>query len=293
MHQDGAVILLDKNVKVEHPIELVFIHHDDDKSMQHVRNLVIASENSQATLIEHHYALDESEYLKTIITEIDSGANSQLNYYKLQCENKNAHQLSQLDVHQHQDSHFNYMSLDIGGKLIRHDINIKLLSSNATCQLNGLYIAKSKQHIDNHTCIEHQSPYSTSMENFKGILDDKARAVFNGRVIVQEGAIKTNAQQNNANLLLSNDAEIDTKPQLEIFNDDVQCAHGATVGQLDEQALFYLCARGIDQQQAKTLLTFGFAKALINAISDSRIRHKFTELALSKLDAEQLIQESF
>ena len=183
------------------------------------------------------------------------------------------------------------MGLDIGGKLVRNDINTKSLSSNAYCQLNGLYITNHKQHVDNHTLIEHLSPHSTSSEFFKGIVDDKSRAVFNGSVIVHEGAIKTDAQQTNANLLLSSDAEIDTKPQLEIYNDDVKCAHGATIGQLDEDALFYLRSRGINEKDAKALLTFGFAKSLINTIPEATIKHKLTQLVLQKLDATQSIKE--
>jgi len=291
MHQDGIVIVLDKNTKTKHPIELLFLHHKDNNSMQHLRNLIIADQGAEATIIEQHHALDDTEYLKTMVTEIDSNPNSHLNYYKVQYESKRATGLSQLDIHQHQDSTFKYTSLDLGGKLIRNDINVKLLSKNAYCQLDGLYIAKNKQHIDNHTLIEHQSPYSQSQENFKGIIDDKARAVFNGRVIVHEGAIKTDASQNNANLLLTNEAEVDTKPQLEIFNDDVKCAHGATVGQLDENALFYLYSRGISPKEAKTLLTFGFAKTIIDSIQDARIKHRLTQLVLDKLDGQSPILE--
>lgn len=291
LHQDGIVISIGKNVEVKNPIELLFLHHKDDNSMQHVRNLIIGDENSRATIIEHHYALDDLEYLKTIVTEIDCCANSHVHYFKIQKESEKATQLSQIDVHQHRDACFKYMGLDLGGKLVRHDINVKLLSSNAYCQLNGIYLAKDKQHIDNHTLIEHQSPHSNSVETFRGIIDDKARAVFNGRVIVHEGAIKTDAQQNNANLLLSNDAEIDTKPQLEIYNDDVKCSHGTTVGQLDDDALFYLRARGISEKDAKALLTFGFAKSLIDTIVEPRIRHRLTQLVLEKLDADKSIKE--
>lgn len=291
LHQDGMVISIGKNVDVKNPIELLFLHHQDDQSMQHVRNLIIADENSRASIIEHHYALNDIEYLKTIVTEIDCCANSHLHYYKIQKEADKATQLSQIDVHQHRDSCFKYMGLDVGGKLIRNDINVKLLSSNASCYLNGLYIAKNKQHIDNHTLIEHQSPHSMSNENFKGIIDNKARAVFNGSVIVHEGAIKTDAKQSNANLLLSNDAEIDTKPQLEIYNDDVKCAHGATVGQLDDDALFYLRSRGVSDKDAKALLTFGFAKSLVDTIPEAPIRHRLIQLVLDKLDANQSIKE--
>ena len=291
LHQDGMVISIGKNVDVKNPIELLFLHHQDDQSMQHVRNLIIADENSRARIIEHHYALNDIEYLKTIVTEVDCCANSHLHYYKIQKEADKATQLSQIDVHQHRDSCFKYTGLDIGGKLVRNDINVKLLSSNAHCQLNGLYIAKNKQHIDNHTLIEHQSPHSMSDENFKGIIDNKARAVFNGSVIVHEGAVKTDAKQSNANLLLSDDAEIDTKPQLEIYNDDVKCAHGATIGQLDDDALFYLRSRGVSEQDAKALLTFGFAKSLIDTIPEAPIRHRLIQLVLEKLDANQSIKE--
>jgi len=291
LHQDGMVIAIGKDIQLEHPVELLFLHHKEDNSMQHVRNLIIADEHSHATIIEHHYALDDIEYLKTVVTEIDCCANSHVHFYKIQNESTKATQLSQIDVHQHRDSCFKYMGLDIGGKLVRNDINTKSLSSNAYCQLNGLYITNHKQHVDNHTLIEHLSPHSTSSEFFKGIVDDKSRAVFNGSVIVHEGAIKTDAQQTNANLLLSSDAEIDTKPQLEIYNDDVKCAHGATIGQLDEDALFYLRSRGINEKDAKALLTFGFAKSLINTIPEATIKHKLTQLVLQKLDATQSIKE--
>lgn len=284
-YQDGYFMIIHKNAMIENPIELLFLHHKEASSMAHIKNKIILEESASATIVEHHVALDDTSYFKTYMTEAELSKNSHLHYYRLQAENENALHVSQLTVAQTRDSQFDYLSVDVGGKLVRQDVDVNLVAKNSSCNLQGIYIAHQKQHIDNHTLIAHQSPYTTSRENFKGIIDDKARAVFNGCVIVHEGAFKSDAEQQNANLLLSNEAEIDTKPQLEILNDDVKCSHGATVGQLDENAIFYLCSRGLSLLEAKQLLTFGFARSLLSSIHHTSVQQKLTHTVLAKLGA--------
>lgn len=290
LYQEGFFIRVKKNVQIQQPIELIFIHTAENSTMQHIKHFIRVEEGSEATIIEQHYALNDSDYLKTMMTDIRLSQNSKLHYYKHQLENQQAFHFNQMTVEQAKDSAFCFMSTDFGGKLVRNDVTVRLLSTNAQCELNGLYIAKQKQHIDNHTIIHHEAPCSTSAEVFKGIIDDKARAVFNGCVVVHEGAYQTEAKQHNANLLLSNDAEIDTKPQLEIYHDDVKCAHGATVGQLDDDAIFYLRSRGISEADAKQLLTFGFAESLIAFIHNEPLREKIQNAVLDKLNKRSMLE---
>jgi Fe-S cluster assembly protein SufD len=196
-----------------------------------------------------------------------------------------------LQVHQDRDSRFASHSISFGGQLARNDINIVLDAEGAGCTLNGLFMVGGRQHVDFHTRVDHAKPNGSSEEVYKGILDGRARGVFNGRVKVHPGAQKTDAQQSNKNLLLSRDAEIDTKPELEIYADDVKCAHGATVGQLDEHALFYLRSRGIGESQARGLLTYGFAREILDRMHLTSLRDKLTEKLLQRMPNAEQIRE--
>ena len=262
--QDGAYIYLPANTQIEAPIELVFIA-THEQSFIPIRNIIIAEENSQAVIIEKYITLNETPntYFTNTVTECFLSQQSQLEHYKLIEESEKSTHIGMLCVSQQEKSQFSAYSIALGGGLVRSDTHVKLAQAHAQCHLKGLYNAQGKQHIDQQTIIDHISPFTMSKEFYKGIISDHARAVFNGKVIVRPQAIKSKAEQLNKNLLLSRHAEVNSKPQLEIFVDDIQCTHGASIGQLDETALFYLRARGISEKEARALLIKAFVHDII------------------------------
>jgi Fe-S cluster assembly protein SufD len=267
LFQDGAYIHLAANTVVAKPIELIFIATAQTESYcTALRNLIVAEKNSRAQIIETYVSLDTNNHFTNAITELVISEDAAIQHYKLLQENTQAFHISALQVEQAARSHFTSHSFALGGALVRSDIHTHLAAEHAECILNGLYVLNDQQHIDHHTLIDHAQPKGTSREYYKGVIGDRARAVFNGKVRVRADAQKTDAQQSNKNLLLSDTAEIDTKPQLEIYADDVQCAHGATVGQLDDNALFYLRARGIDTSNARAMLIHAFARDMLDRI---------------------------
>jgi len=229
-------------------------------------------------VIETFVGLDIA-YLSAAVTEVFVGVNADVTLYKMQCESNKAYHFGGIYVKQAKHARFIHHNFAFGGLLARCDIHTDLdLASE--CELNGLYLGVNRQHIDNHTRINHLKPHGISRELYKGVLDDRARGVFQGRVIVAEDAQKTDSQMNNRNLLLSNDAEADTKPQLEIYADDVKCAHGVTVGQLDEKSIFYLQSRCIDQETARNMLTFAFANEMVDKIKIKSVHDQALEQVL-------------
>lgn len=264
---DGAFIFLPKGTILEKPIELCFVTTDQTTpNFIPLRNLIITEENTQAIIIENYTGTNQNPSFTNAVTELFINQRAHLEHYKLLQETESTFHISTLAAKQQSKSCFTSNSFAAGGALVRSDSQVLLADEYAECTLNGLYLAKKRQHIDHHTIINHAKPHCTSQEFYKGIIADHGRAVFNGKVVVAEGAFKTNAQQSNKNLLLSANAEIDTKPELEIYADDVQCAHGATVGQIDETALFYLQSRGIDKATARTILIYAFAREIIERI---------------------------
>ena len=217
--------------------------------------------------------------------------NAILKHYKIQQESLNAYHIGNLNVMQGKNSKLESHSISLGGALVRNDIHGQLAAEGAEIIMNGLYMTGDKQHVDNHTRVDHLKPRTLSTENYRGVLNGKSRAVFNGKVIVHKDAQKIEAHQNNANLLLSDDAEIDTKPELEIYADDVKCTHGATVGQLDQNMLFYLRSRAIDEETARSLLTYAFADELISNINFAPIRNRLERLVIGQLPDAALIRE--
>lgn len=262
--QDGAYLYLPANITLASPIELIFIN-SDEQSFIPVRNLIIAEENSRAVIIEKYISLKEnaSTYFCNTVTECFLSAQSHIEHYKLIEESEKSTHIGNLSATQQANSQFFAYSIALKGGLVRSDTQVKLCQTQAQCHLKGLYQATGKQHIAHHTVIDHRSPDTHSKEFYKGIVGDKASAVFNGKVIVRPQAIKSKAEQLNKNLLLSRDAEVNTKPQLEIFVDDIQCTHGASIGQLDENALFYLRARGVNASEARQLLIKAFIQDII------------------------------
>jgi Fe-S cluster assembly protein SufD len=256
--QTGVLIYLPKGVRIEEPIVLA---HWQDKANQavHSRHLIIAEEGSQATIIETFHGREVCNYLTNTVTEVQMGKKARIVHYKVQCESRSAFHIGHLSVQQESESQFDSHSLSLGGRLVRSDLTFNLQEARAQCLMNGIYIPSDQQHIDHHTTVRHLVPDCSSTQDYKGILTGQSRAVFNGKVIVAKNAQHTRAAQQNKNLVLSPLAEIDTKPQLEIFADDVLCSHGATVGQLDEDALFYMATRGIDKKDATRYLIHAFA----------------------------------
>ncbi len=270
MMQCGVFIYLPKDVVLDLPI---LISHWQDKNQQanFVRHLIVAEENSVATVIEDYQGETAVDYFTSVITEVHLAAHASVTHYKVQRESKQATHIAHLAVNQSTKSEFNNHSFSFGGKLVRCDITFNLQERKAHCSMNGVYAPADGQHVDHHTVVKHLVADCTSAQDYKGILTGRARAVFNGKVIVAKDAQHTDAKQQNKNLLLSLDAEIDTKPQLEIFADDVVCTHGATVGQLDEDALFYLATRGIEHAEASQYLIQAFAAENLRVITDKTL----------------------
>jgi Fe-S cluster assembly protein SufD len=257
--ESGLFIFIPKGVCIEEPIAITHIQDEANQAI-YLRHLIIAEAQSQATIIEEYCGEDECNYLTNTVTEAFLGEGAELTHYKIQRESNAAFHLGHLAVKQSAHSQFASHSLNLGGKLVRSDISMYLQEEHAHCLMNGIYAPTEGQHVDHHTTVHHLVPNCTSDQDYKGILKGHSRAVFNGKVIVAKDAQHTDAKQQNKNLLLSANAEIDTKPQLEIFADDVVCSHGATVGQLDEEALFYLATRGIGRLEASQYLIHAFAQ---------------------------------
>jgi len=253
----------------------------------HPRILVRAGDNSRATLVERYIALDDAVYFTNAVAEIQLGNNAALDYYRVQEECAKAFHIGGVHVHQGRDSRFFAHGVSLGNALLRNDIDVRLAAGGAHCELIGIYLAAGRQHVDIHTRIDHLQPHGTSNEFYKGIIDGRGRSVFNGKVIVHPDAQKTDARQVNNNLLLSADAEVDTKPQLEIYADDVQCSHGATVGQLDADALFFLRSRGVDEAAARHLLTHAFAAEIIERVEVPALRAYLDRAIMTRLPSNE------
>jgi Fe-S cluster assembly protein SufD len=280
--RDGACVLIPKGAVIEKPIHLVYISTArGEPVVSHPRNLIMAFPNSQATIIESYIGLDETVYFTNAVTEIILDENAFIDHYKLQQESTQAFHIATQQVRMERTSNFSSHSIALGGGLVRNDVNAVLAAEGSECTLNGLYLAGGRQLIDNHTRIDHAKPHCASHELYKGILDGKARGVFNGKIYVHQDAQKTDAKQTNKTLLLSEDAMINTKPQLEIFADDVKCTHGATVGQLAGDAIFYLRARGIGLAEARKILTFAFANDIVSRIKIASIREQLEAALVS------------
>jgi Fe-S cluster assembly protein SufD len=280
--RDGAFLYLPKGKVVEEPVHLVFVAAAPaGPVVAHPRTLIVAGTSSQVRVVESYVGPGEDVSFTNAVTEVVVGENATVEHVKLQRESWQAFHVHTLQVQQARASTFANHALTLGGGLVRNDINAVLGAEGCHCTLNGLYLAGGRQHIDNHTVIDHALPHCESHELYKGILDGQAHGVFNGKIYVRQDAQKTDAKQTNQTLLLSPDATINTKPQLEIFADDVKCTHGATVGQLDAEALFYLRARGIGLEAARRLLTFAFANDVIGRVPVEALRAQLEHALLA------------
>jgi Fe-S cluster assembly protein SufD len=281
---DGAFIHLPGGCVVEDPIHVLFVTRSvNGPIVSHPRNLIVAGANSQAKIVESYGGIDGQVYFTNAVTQVVAGENAVIDHYKLQRESREAFHVATLEFRQERSANVSNHSLSLGGGLVRNDINSRFEGEGGECTLNGLYVVRGNQHVDHHTVIDHAEPHCSSRELYKGILDDSARAVFNGRVIVRPDAQKTDSKQTNKNLLLSDDALVNTNPQLEINADDVKCAHGATIGQLDAEALFYLRSRGIDEPTARSLLTRGFMSDVTDRIRIDAVRSAIEEILVASL----------
>lgn len=282
---DGVWLRVAKNTQIKQPVHLLFVSTEaSQQQMVNLFNVIELAENSQVTVFEQHVGLGDNPCFKNIVTHINLQPGAALTHTKLQAEAKQTVHIAQTTVQQTRDSQFRSDSISLGAELARDDLSVALNENNASCTLNGFYTLSGKQHIDHHTRIDHFAPHCNSEENYKGILNDQAKGVFNGKVIVHPAAQKTQSRQINKNLLLSKTAEMNTKPELEIYADDVQCAHGATVGQIDEEALFYLRSRGLDEDQATTLLTQAFCNDILDHIQHPEIADYVRRAAAHKME---------
>ncbi|HKP71669.1 MAG TPA: Fe-S cluster assembly protein SufD [Pyrinomonadaceae bacterium] len=283
---NGAVVYLPKGARVETPIQLLFLTAaTSDAVAVFPRIVVIAERESAATIIESYASADESSAFTNAAVEVFVGENARLTHYKVQREGEQSFHVATTSAELQRSGSYDLTTITLGAQISRHGIHVKLAHEGAECWIDGLYLVGTGQHADTHSLIDHTSPHCTSHQLYKGILDGKSRAVFNGKVFVHKDAQQTDAQQTNKNLLLSNEARMDTKPQLEIYADDVKCAHGATVGQLDEEELFYLISRGLHDELARNLLTYGFAEELVEKIKIPSIKTQLDEAILNRLHA--------
>ncbi len=273
-------VTIPKDTSVAEPITFEFKALDGTAIFPHI--LVIAEAGSKATIVES-YAGEAKNFTNAAI-QIIVEDNANLTHYRVQKESAEAFHIGTTEVSLGRGSLYNSTSINIGAQLSRHDIDVKFTAEGGEAFVDGLYMLESSQHSDTHSIIDHTVPNCVSHQNYKGVLNDKSRGVFNGKVFVRENASGTDAKQSNKNLLLSNDARVDTKPQLEIFNDDVKCAHGATVGQLEEEEVFYLLSRGLNPELSRNLLTYGFAEEIINKIGIESIKKELDEAVLNRLN---------
>jgi Fe-S cluster assembly protein SufD len=264
---DGGFIYLPPETILKKIIHLLFISTSDaEATVSYPRNLIVVGSGSQASVVESYIGLQGGVYFTNAVTEIVAGDSAVVGHYKLQRESDEAYHVASLHVVEEENADVSSHSISLGGILTRNDVTAVMNGEGGDLTLNGLYVTKGRQHVDNHTSIDHAKPHCNSRELYKGVLDEQSSGVFDGRILVRPNAQKTNAKQTNKNLLLSEDALVNTAPQLEIFADDVKCTHGATIGRLNEESLFYLRSRGIGEEAARALLTYAFASDIVGTV---------------------------
>lgn len=284
--QDGIFVYVPDGVEVQKPLQMVNIIDTNENLFIQSRNLVILGKNSKLTLLQCDDSVHHGFTFINALTEVFMDENSSLDHYKLQNKDDSSSLINNVFFNQENDSSLTTNAISLNGGLIRNDAHVKLNGQNCTSNVYGLYLMDRKQHVDNHVFIDHAKPDSYSNELFKGILDDSASAVFNGHILVRKDSQRTNAYQNNKNILLTDKSVVDTKPFLEIYADDVKCSHGATVGQLDQEAMFYIRSRGISEDNARMLLMYAFAAELINKISVEGLREQIDDMVKKRLRGE-------
>ncbi len=282
--KEGAYIYIPKNTVADKPIEVVhFSTGANGALLSQPRNLIVAEDNAEVTIIERHQNLSEEKSFTNSVTEIYAGKNARVDYYKIQNDTDQSSLVDSTFVEQHDTSVASVHTFAFGGEIIRNNLNFYQKGEGIDSILNGVTILEGKTHVDHNTLVEHQEPNCESHQDYKGIFDDKATGVFNGKIIVEQIAQKTNAFQSNNNILLSDKATVNSKPQLEIFADDVKCSHGCTIGQLDESALFYMRSRGIAIKEAKALLMYAFANNVLESVKVPQLKKRINKIIAQKL----------
>ncbi|HMQ15623.1 MAG TPA: Fe-S cluster assembly protein SufD [Phycisphaerae bacterium] len=292
LFRDGALVHVGRGRVVERPIELVFVSTGDGRPTAcFPRVLIVVDEGAQATIVERYVGLGEAPTFTSTVTELIAGDGAVVDHYRIQAEPEHAFHYSLNRVQTGRSANVRSGTFTFGGRLVRNDAHATLEGEGGDCTLNGLFVTRGQQHVDSHLRVEHVAPHCDSREYYKGILDERSSGVFTGRIYVHPGAQKTDAKQTNKNLLLSREARIDTKPQLEIFADDVKCTHGATIGQIDADAVFYLRSRGIAEAAARSLLVYAFAAESLDAIQVAPLRRQMLGLLLDRLPRGELFKE--
>jgi len=281
---EGVFIHIPKNKFVEKPIQIIHFSTGNESSLMfQPRNLVVVDENSQVQIIERHQSLSKNKVFTNSVTEIYADKKSIIDYYKIQNDNLQASLIDNTYVNQERNSAFSMHTFSFGNELVRNNLNISQNDEFIETTIKGVTIIGDNQHVDHNTLIKHNKPNCNSHQDYKGIYDNKSTGVFNGRIVVNKQAQKTNAFQSNNNVLLSDKATVNAKPQLEIYADDVKCSHGCTVGQLDKNALFYLKSRGIPEKEATALLMYGFANNILKSVKIPEIKTRITNIIANKL----------
>lgn len=288
---DGAVIHVDKSVVEEKPVEVIFVSTAGGGTMTHPRILCVAEANSQVSLVETHLALGDGVHFNNPVTEIVAQDNAVVKHHKWVLENDESFHISALNIHQYRACNTFSHLLSLEGGLIRNDVVATLDGEGGNCEMHGAYMTDGTQHVDNHLEVDHAEPHCDSREYFKGVLDGESKGIFSGKIIVREDAQKTDAKQTNMSLPLSKGAQIESKPQLEIFADDVKCTHGATIGQVSEEALFYIRSRGLAKDAAMSLLVYAFIAESFDEIEFDALRHRVKAWLLDKLPQGRLLKE--
>jgi Fe-S cluster assembly protein SufD len=292
LFEDGAFLLLERGALTTRPVHVAFVWTDaSEPVMAHPRLLVVAGEGAEAVVVES-YIGGEGVRLTNAVTEIVAGDGAVVQHYRCQLEGSSGYHVALTRLTQGRDANVTSHATNFGAALARNDVVAVLAGPGGHCKLDGLYLAGGNQHVDNNLRVEHASPHCDSREFYKGVLDGRSRAVFAGRIIVHKDAQKTDAKQTNMNLLLSDDAQADSRPQLEIRADDVKCTHGATIGRLDEGAMFYLRARGLRPEAARDMLVYAFAAESLERVRVEPLRRRLRELLLERLPQGRLLREA-
>jgi Fe-S cluster assembly protein SufD len=275
--QDGAFLQIDASVNGF----IHVIHYSTDGYASNPRNLFVVARGAQAAIVETYAGT--GTYFTNAVTELVAGEGAVVDHYKLECESIEAFHVATMQIHQERAAAVTTRAISLGGAIVRNELNVALTGEGASVVLEGLYVLTGRQHVDNHTVVDHARPHCESLELYKGILDESARGIFDGKIIVRPGAQKTVSRQTNNNLLLSETAIADSKPTLEIFNDDVKCNHGSTIGQLDEEAMFYLRSRGVGEAEARSMLVYAFASEIVDRMKVEAVREQVRRIMFRSL----------
>jgi len=283
--QNGAVISVNDNVIIDKPIALYFVSDgSQDQQIYNTRNIIVIGKSAQVTVLEKFDTIGNEKSFTNAVNEIFVAENAHAKYFKIENDVASTYHISNVNVAQERNSHFTSNTIALNGAMVRNNLDIKLNGEGCESHMNGIYVLGGTTHVDNHTTVDHKMPNCYSNELYKGIMDDKSKGVFNGKIFVREDAQKTNAFQSNKNILMTNDASVNTKPQLEIWADDVKCSHGCTTGQLDQDALFYLQARGITKERARAILLHAFAIDVIENLEIKAVQDYVEEIITARLE---------